>query len=369
MMWLVNGCGGSPTPPHSSAATPHSGHSAVSTKMSTTNSTASEEDSFRDSAAWHFLTPQCVRRRDGAWCWGPGAPARKPELDGVVAIARAHNEYYLLANGMVRVSAKPIAHPREEETPYDSLPEDSLGKLPKIVQVTSDGVTGALALRGQDGSVWSLVEYHRIGGADPLDRLVNVTLPEGASVLPAGTATDAISVTGKALWWDALKDRSTGTVRYTEQPEPLVRGSCGLKYCCYVAKSGRVYCSGHNSEYQLGDGTQRDSRELVQVRGLPPARMVFAGLHATYAVLDDGSVWWWGQRDVGVPNFAAGPQKTAKRLEGLSDVAEVTSRWDFMCARLRNDAIVCRGRNNEGQLGDATTTSREQPKALEFRTP
>src|SRR5262252_8700842 len=204
MMWLVDGCGGSPTPPHSSAATPHSGHPAVSTKMSTTNSTASEEDSFRDGAAWHFLTPQCVRRRDGAWCWGPGAPTRKPELDGVVAIARAHNEYYLLANGTVRVSEKPSADPRKEETPYDSLQDDTLGKLPKIVQLTTDGTSGALALRAQDGSVWNLVEYHKIGGAHPPDGLVHVTLPEGASVLPAGTAIDAISVTGKALWWDAL---------------------------------------------------------------------------------------------------------------------------------------------------------------------
>lgn len=100
-----------------------------------------------------------------------------------------------------------------------------------------------------------------------------------------------------------------------------VRVSAGGQHTCAVASDGRVYCSGLNSDGQLGDGTF--------INRLTPVAIDMTG---------------------------ALVGKTIKKLQ---------SGTNHTCAIASDDKVYCWGQNKFGQLGDGTTTNRSVPVAVD----
>jgi alpha-tubulin suppressor-like RCC1 family protein len=84
------------------------------------------------------------------------------------------------------------------------------------------------------------------------------------------------------------------------------------------------------------------------------------GQYHMCAVLEDASLYCWGRLDwmgVGESEGAWTPAK----IEGLEDVAEVRSGFEFLCA-LKNDGTVwCVGTGSQGQLGDGNSSNSTTP--------
>ncbi|AIQ70919.1 RCC1 domain-containing protein [Paenibacillus graminis] len=73
----------------------------------------------------------------------------------------------------------------------------------------------------------------------------------------------------------------------------------GESYSLAVKSDGSVWAWGYNNGGQLGDGTQTDRWEPIQVTGLSGIREVSAGRTHSLAKGSDGSVWSWGSNGYG----------------------------------------------------------------------
>lgn len=159
---------------------------------------------------------------------------------------------------------------------------------------------------------------------------------------------------------------------------------------CALRSDGAVYCWGMNLKGQVGSGaaSQDPVRVPVQVRGLPPARAIFAGDSMTCAIVDDGSAWCWGDNSqhaiegssrqvVASPTRVAGGSKidsiaignyhlcllaagrvscTGKMarhnaaLAALPTVTAISAGWEHSCA-IAGGEVYCWGSNYLGVLG------------------
>ncbi|MFN3199699.1 MAG: MopE-related protein [Bradymonadia bacterium] len=149
-----------------------------------------------------------------------------------------------------------------------------------------------------------------------------------------------------------------------------VRVDAGGKHTCAILDDGTVKCWGNNDYGQLGNpdaiagsghvgdeaGEMGDALPIVPL-GLR-AVQVAAGLFATCALLEDGSVRCWGSNStgaLGTPN----PGESVDLGVGRSATHISISRSNaHVCATLDNHTVKCWGHNAFGQLGQGDTNNR-----------
>src|SRR5438445_624252 len=147
--------------------------------------------------------------------------------------------------------------------------------------------------------------------------------------------------------------------------------AAGGLHTCMRLPDGTVQCWGRNNFGQLGngDGNLTSSSVPVAVRGLTTATGVVTGDAHTCALLGDGTVQCWGvgdsgQRGDGTFNNIASVPVAVVGMGGaghLTNALAVAARGYHSCALLGDGTVRCWGRNDEWQLGDATTTGRPAP--------
>ncbi len=91
-----------------------------------------------------------------------------------------------------------------------------------------------------------------------------------------------------------------------------------------------------------------------------PWKEVVAGLNHTCALREDGTLWCWGRNALG----QLGDATTTARFDpkqvlplGAADWVEITASGEFTCARRASGALFCWGRNDLGQLGAGDVVS------------
>ncbi|CAB4875405.1 unannotated protein [freshwater metagenome] len=148
----------------------------------------------------------------------------------------------------------------------------------------------------------------------------------------------------------------------------VVSVTAGGVHSCALLADGTVQCWGYNGEGELGDGTTIDSNAPVVVSGLSGVVSIAAGDSHTCAVLSSGAVWCWGANafgqlgdgtivDASVPVNVKDPAGTGS----LSGVAMVAVGDSHSCAVSSAGGAFCWGYNFFGQLGDGTTNRSSVP--------
>jgi len=144
--------------------------------------------------------------------------------------------------------------------------------------------------------------------------------------------------------------------------------SAGTQHTCATTSGGAVKCWGANYDGQLGSGSQTSSAQPVDAVGLGGGvASVVAGYEHTCAVTLSGGAKCWGynyhgQVGNGSPSFWITTPATPLGLG--SSVAAMAGGYGHSCALTTGGGVKCWGYNNNGQLGDGTTTNRSTPVSV-----
>jgi len=159
----------------------------------------------------------------------------------------------------------------------------------------------------------------------------------------------------------------------------------GSNTTCGVTTDNRAFCWGRNIFGEVGNGTTTDEScslwpdcvtQPVAVVGGLHFRNVSTGQSLSCGVTTDSRAYCWGANGVGELGIG---DKTAPGTCGLRDGSEstcstrplavsggllfraVSTSFVFACGVTTDDRAYCWGENNEGELGDGTTTQRSKP--------
>jgi alpha-tubulin suppressor-like RCC1 family protein len=139
--------------------------------------------------------------------------------------------------------------------------------------------------------------------------------------------------------------------------------SGGGSHTCAILDDGSVSCWGKNYYGQIGDGTGDDRFTPTQTTSLGVNRTavaISAGYSHTCAILDDGSVSCWGWSHGLLGDATNTPTQTSSLGDNRTAVA-ISAGGSHTCAILDDGSVSCWGANDDGQLGDGTTSDRDAP--------
>jgi alpha-tubulin suppressor-like RCC1 family protein len=148
-------------------------------------------------------------------------------------------------------------------------------------------------------------------------------------------------------------------------------------HTCAAKSDGTVLCWGTGYVGQLGsptmgqcpkqDGKTCTNKPLVVPNLTSAVELALGGNHSC-ARRSDGSVWCWGQGDVGQLGASTGCTflgAAPSPVVGQSAAASLGSSPDrFTCARQMDGTVYCWGNNTNGQLGAPSTCATYSQKPL-----
>ena len=159
----------------------------------------------------------------------------------------------------------------------------------------------------------------------------------------------------------------------------IVAVSAGDGFSVALREDGTVWAWGANGAGSLGDGTLTDRLtpvEVVAASGsghLSGIVAVSAGDESVVAIRSDGTAWAWGQGDAGqLGNGATTSSDRPVEVLGVGDVGHlgsvvaVAAGESHVLGLLSSGTVVAWGKNQNGQLGDGTTTDRLVPVKVDL---
>jgi alpha-tubulin suppressor-like RCC1 family protein len=206
------------------------------------------------------------------------------------------------------------------------------------------------------------------------------TFPSGTravQVAAGGNHTCLLNSEGLVWCWGQNLSGQLGrgfeSLRELQPAEPVTLPSpgrakaitSGIDHTCALLVDGKVSCWGSNSSGQLGvgaPGNRSTPSAPINLQGSGRAKAIRAGGSHTCALHTDGTIACWGYNlygqlgDGGTTNQFATHDVVG--MPGGSVAVDVTTGLDHTCALKADGAMVCWGRNGDGQLGDGTTAHR-----------
>jgi alpha-tubulin suppressor-like RCC1 family protein len=194
-----------------------------------------------------------------------------------------------------------------------------------------------------------------------------------ASISTGGNYTCAVLTSGTLYCWGQTPDGSGGSSTPTlVSLSDVVAVQTGDASACALRGDGTVYCWGDNVSGQIGDGMTADAVHPVatptEVVGLSDAAAIAVGQGQACAIVTGGGVVCWGDNthgELGIGTVTTGgpPYGSAVpvTVPGLTGVRALTLAGDYACALLAGGNVACWGDNEDGTLGNGTTTDAPSP--------
>ncbi|MDH5676747.1 MAG: hypothetical protein OEZ06_31810 [Myxococcales bacterium] len=257
-----------------------------------------------------------------------------------------------------------------------------------VVQVAAGGSHSCALTAAGQVSCWGLGSLGQLGPGGRAARLRPSPVEGLADIVQLALGRDVSCARARdgRLWCmgdGGLLGRDEPAPNARPQPVSGLVGaidvSVSINHACAVVSDGAVYCWGGNVAGQLGDAGVADagshkaggnSSLPMRVRGLGPAWAIATGGAHSCALLRSGQVACWGDNrfgQLGVPGLDADhPHPDPHLLPELEQVEGLAAGRFHSCARRRDGALFCWGRNRAGQLGLGDLEERRKPTQLKL---
>jgi alpha-tubulin suppressor-like RCC1 family protein len=252
---------------------------------------------------------------------------------------------------------------------------------PGLVVGTLDFVSVSASIRqhscgiaiGGDGYCWGRNDAGELGDGTVSNRTSPAPVIGGLSFASLSTGdgyTCGVAAGGDGYCWGSnISSRLGGAGRDTVAPALISGGlefaglSTGTQHGCGVTTGGDAYCWGANSFGRLGIGEFGGVRfsPTAVLGGLESVSVSAGGTH-TCVVTTGGEVHCWGRNNAGQLGDATNTDSNVPvAVSGSLSFVVVSAGNDHTCALTADGDAYCWGNNSAGQLGDGTTTASNTP--------
>ena len=319
-------------------------------------------------------THTCAVADDGSlYCWGRG-------IHGEIGIGPGASEYGQLSPILVNISGG------------------------GLVTDVSLGVMTTCAIL-DDGSLycWGYGPHGQIGDGNDLTRYTPtlVSLPAGRSAMAVDVGSNtvcAILDDGSMYCWGwnshgqvgnacspVNQCMPTNTPSNVSFPVPynasfpvgwqVIAISTGEYVSCAVINGGSLYCWGSNTNGQLaeeiGSGYGGNATSIPKAVSLPTGRVAIdvqvGGSGTVCAILDDGSLYCWGQNSEGTVGDGSTSDRTSPTrtmTPTSSSVSSASIGHTTACAVMDDGSLYCWGSGQYGALGLGNNISHLTPQMV-----
>ena len=160
--------------------------------------------------------------------------------------------------------------------------------------------------------------------------------------------------------------------------EPVVLASqfsSGYYHACAVASDSKLYCWGRNHKGQLGNGSTVDSSKPVAVNTTgvlagKTIKQISSGAYHTCVIASDDKVYCWGENSdgrLGNNSTANSSVPVAVNMSGVlagKTIKQISSGHYHTCAVASDDKVYCWGSNEDGGLGNGSSSVSPVPVAV-----
>ena len=160
--------------------------------------------------------------------------------------------------------------------------------------------------------------------------------------------------------------------------EPVVLASqfsSGYYHVCAFASDSKLYCWGRNHKGQLGNGSTVDSSKPVAVNTTgvlagKTIKQISSGAYHTCVIASDDKVYCWGENSdgrLGNNSTANSSVPVAVNMSGVlagKTIKQISSGHYHTCALASDDKVYCWGNNDDGGLGNGSTSTSLVPVAV-----
>ncbi|MBL8340772.1 MAG: hypothetical protein JNL30_04820 [Rubrivivax sp.] len=195
-------------------------------------------------------------------------------------------------------------------------------------------------------------------------------LADALQVAAGGFHSVAVRANGTVVAWGSNADGklgigSLGGLFPTPQPvaglSQVNAISVGQDHSLALRSDGTVWAWGQNDVGQLGQGDDQSRTTPTQVPGLNSVVAIAAGAAHSFALRNDGSVWAWGwnanaQLGLGSVSAPVAAPTRVTALDGRGVVALAAGGFHTL-ARTNLGAVLGWGSNSRGQTGTAAPGS------------
>lgn len=136
---------------------------------------------------------------------------------------------------------------------------------------------------------------------------------------------------------------------------------------CALLSTGKVDCWGYNGYGQLGNGTTTNSDVPVVVKGITTAKALASASDGGgfCALLSTGKLDCWGFNNDGqLGNRTTTNSDVPVAVKTITTATAISGGYDGYCALLSSSHLDCWGDNLEGELGNGSMTNSDVPVAV-----
>ncbi|MBU4457072.1 MAG: hypothetical protein KKA65_06240, partial [Nanoarchaeota archaeon] len=204
---------------------------------------------------------------------------------------------------------------------------------------------------------------------------IKVSLENVTNVSLSSAHTCALLQNGTIMCWGAGSygrlGQGTTSTSYTPVKTKIMEAesiASGEIHNCAHLSNGTVMCWGYNIFGQIGNGSASSvgtPNGPERAVGITNAMGIATGQYHSCAVLDNGTVMCWGYNNNGQMGngttsstvYALVPQK----VPSIINATQVSSGYSHVCALLNNGTIMCWGIGTSGQLGNGASSTSNVP--------